>query len=161
MRALRDGTKETVALGVLSGGEGVVLNSVRSQEPVCVYVQTGHRFPLHTAAPAKAILAFLPEEEQKNFLEKMTFPRFTAKTIRNKKAFLEELKKVRREGIAFDMGEEARDLRCAAAPILDGSSYPVAAIWITGPESRLDPSTLASAGKLVSKTAEKIASFIL
>ena len=63
-RSLRNTVNETVALGVISGGEGVVVDTIRSEQAVCVYVQIGHHFPLHTAAPAKAILAFLPEEEQ-------------------------------------------------------------------------------------------------
>lgn len=161
MRSLRDQVRETVALGVLSCGEGVVVDTVRSQEPVCVYVQIGHHFPLHTAAPAKAILAFLPEGELEKELEKMAFPRFTKNTIGSKKEFLAELETVRKSGIAYDRGEESGDLVCAAAPIFDRNSYPVASIWITGPESRLSPKKLQSAGKEVKKTAEKITLHII
>lgn len=161
LRSLRNSANETVAIGVLSGGEGVVLDTVRSQQAVCVYVQVGHNFPLHTAAPAKAILAFLPEDEQEAFLNRISFSRFTEKTITDRKQYAAELRRVKACGIAYDMGEEARDLRCVAAPVFDSRGYPVAAVWITGPESRLDAGRLEELGVLVRETAEKIGNCII
>lgn len=58
------GPGETAMLGVLYGGEGVVIESVKSNRAVCVSVRIGHHYPLHTAAPAKAMLAFLPDGER-------------------------------------------------------------------------------------------------
>lgn len=160
-RSLRNTVNETVALGVISGGEGVVVDTIRSEQAVCVYVQIGHHFPLHTAAPAKAILAFLPEEEQSQLLEAIKFTKFTPRTITNKKSYLAELQKVRKNGVALDLGEEVSDLRCVAAPIFDSRSYPVAAIWVTGPESRLDEKKLQEISIHVKETAEKISEHII
>ena len=156
MRELRNRTGETVMLGVLYGAEGVVVESVKSDQAVCVSVRIGHHYPLHTAAPAKAMLAFLPDREREELLAKIRFTKFTEATITNAREFERELAEVRRTGIACDRGEELRELRCAGAPILDGKSYPVAAIWIGGPESRLDPETLAKCGTLVKAAAERI-----
>ncbi len=161
LRALRNMVNETVALGVINGGEGVVLDTVRSQQAVCVYVQVGHHFPLHTAAPAKAILAFLPEDELELLLDKMDFTRFTEKTIIDRQQYIAELNKVRISGVAYDSGEEVRDLRCVAAPVFDSRGYPVAAVWITGPESRLNQDKLEALGKLVRETVEKIGNCII
>ena len=63
MRTLRDQLKETVLLGTLSGSEGVVLDQVPGLHAFQFSVDPGTRFVLHTAAPGKAILAYLPEEE--------------------------------------------------------------------------------------------------
>lgn len=160
-RSLRNTVNETVALGVISGGEGVVVDTIRSEQAVCVYVQIGHHFPLHTAAPAKAILAFLPEEEQSQLLDAIKFTKFTPRTITNKKSYLAELQKVRKTGVALDLGEEVSDLRCVAAPIFDSRSYPVAAIWVTGPESRLNEKKLQEISIHVKETAEKISEHII
>ena len=156
MRALRNAINETVVLGVLSGGEGVVLDTVRSEQAVCVSVRIGHHFPLHTAAPAKAILAFLPEDELESQLKKIVYTKFTDRTLTSRKALLAELKKVRSEGVAYDFGEEVSDLRCVAAPVFDSRSYPVGAIWITGPESRLNEEKLRSMAAQVKATADQI-----
>ena len=161
MRKLRDLTNETVALGVLSGGEGVVIDTVHSEQPVCVYVKVGHHFPLHTAAPAKAMLAYLPDDELERQINKIKFTKFTDRTITDKKAFSAELEKVKNCGAAYDMGEEAGELRCVAAAIFDSRNYPAAAIWITGPESRLDEEKLKQYGKLLKQTADEIANHII
>ena len=160
-RSLRNKVNETVALGVHNGGEGVVIDTIRSEQAVCVYVQIGHHFPLHTAAPAKAILAYLPEEEQAQILDSIKFTKFTERTILNKSSYLTELQKVRKNGVAFDVGEEVSDLRCVAAPIFDSRSYPVAAIWVTGPESRLNEKRLQEISIHVKETAEKISNNII
>ncbi|HBJ95460.1 MAG TPA: IclR family transcriptional regulator [Lentisphaeria bacterium] len=156
MRELRDRTGETVMLGVLYGTEGVVIESVKSTRAVCVSVRIGHHYPLHTAAPAKAMLAYLPDEERKKILKSIAYTKFTENTIPDADAFERELKDIRKSGIAYDRGEELRELRCAGAPVLNASGYPVAAIWIGGPESRLDETTLCEYGAFVKETAEKI-----
>lgn len=156
MRELRDRTGETVMLGVLYGAEGVVIESVKSTSAVCVSVRIGHHYPLHTAAPAKAMLAYLPDEERKKILKSIVYTKFTENTVPDATAFERELQSVRKSGIAYDRGEELRELRCAGAPVLNASGYPVAAIWIGGPESRLDEKTLCKYGASVKETAEKI-----
>ncbi len=156
MRELRDRTGESVMLAVLHGSEGVVVHQTPSDQPVKVILEIGHRFPLHSAAPAKAILAFLPDNQCDELIRQIRFTRFTPHTIRNERDFRKELELVRRTGIAFDRGEEMEDLRCAAAPvrcIRDGS---VAAVWITGPASRMTDARLRKFAAAVKKTAKRI-----
>ena len=161
MRRLCRRINETVVLGVISGNEGVAIDTVRSEQPVCVSVKIGHHFPLHTAAPAKAVMAFLPEEELSALLDGITYTKFTERTICNRKTLLAELEKVRKDHIAFDLGEELSDLRCAASPIFDSRHYPVAAVWMTGPESRLNRERLLDMAEEVKLTAEEISSGLL
>ncbi|MBE6406652.1 MAG: IclR family transcriptional regulator [Lentisphaerae bacterium] len=156
MRELRDLTGETVLLASLYGTEGVVLAQVESNQAVKVTIQIGHHFPLHSAAPGKAILAYLPEEERSMILEQMVFTRFTESTITDRGTFEKTLQQVRKNGYAFDYGEELEDIRCAAAPLLDENNYPEGAIWISGPASRLPNHTLKKHLKHVIACAEKI-----
>ena len=156
MRELRNRTGETVMLGVLYGAEGAVIESVKSIRPVCVSVRIGHHYPLHTAAPAKAMLAFLPESERISILQKIPYTRFTDATIRSAEELARELAEIRQSGIAYDRGEELRELRCVGSPVLNAAGYPAAAVWIGGPESRLDRNTLKKYGILVRETAERI-----
>ena len=156
LRELRDRTGETAFLAVLYGREGVVIDEVVSTQPVKVTVQIGHHFPLHTAAPGKAILAFLPEHEREELLRDYPFTRFTAATLDNAAAFAKELETVRKNGIAFDRGEELAEIRCAGAPVFDRNGRPVAAIWISGPKSRLGDEKLEQTGREVRRAADAI-----
>ena len=156
LRKARDLSGETVLLGVLNGQEGIVLACVDSPQAVKVSIQIGHHFPLHTAAPAKAILAMLPEEERAELLESIVYTRFTAATITTGKKFRRELAEVKRSGVAFDRGEELGDLRCIAAPILDEGNYPVAAVWCSGPASRFTAAKEKIITKIIRETAGEI-----
>jgi DNA-binding IclR family transcriptional regulator len=72
LSSLRDASGETALLGTLAGNHGVVLDQVPSPLPVKVVVEIGHSFPLHTAAPAKAILAHLGPDKQREFIKQIS-----------------------------------------------------------------------------------------
>ena len=156
MRELRDRTGESVMLAVLHGGEGVVIHQEISGQAVKVILEIGHRFPLHSAAPAKAILAFLPERQADELIGGIRYTPFTTKTIRNEREFRNELENVRKAGVAYDRGEELEDLRCVAAPIRDRRSRTVSAVWITGPASRMTEARMKEFAVLVRQTARRI-----
>lgn len=156
MRELRDRTGESVMLGVLHGEEGVVIHQEVSKHPVKVILEVGHHFPLHSAAPAKAILAFLEPHRADGVIRSIRYTPFTPKTIRNGKAYRAELEKVRKCGVAYDCGEEMEDLNCVAAPVREKRNRSVSAVWITGPASRLTRTKMKQFAGLVEETARRI-----
>jgi DNA-binding IclR family transcriptional regulator len=149
LTSLRDATGETALLGTLAGNHGVVLDQVPSSHPVKVVVEIGHIFPLHTAAPAKAMLAFLPVETQKTLIAGMHFTKHTRNTIRTPKAFIAELADVMEKGYALDRCEESETYACAAAPVFDQRGGVIAALWISGPSDRLPVANLPAVGAVV------------
>jgi DNA-binding IclR family transcriptional regulator len=153
---LRDATGETALLGTLAGDLGVVLDQVPSSHPVKVVVEIGHSFPLHTAAPAKAILAFLPEIRREALIAGMTFPRFTERTIGSATEFRRALEEVRATGIALDDGEESTTYACAAAPVFGRRGDVVAALWISGPADRVTTAALPALGQKVRHHADLV-----
>lgn len=156
LRALRDDSKETAFIGCLIDYAGVVLTHALSHQPVKVAVDPGTRFALHVAAPAKAIIAFLPENERNTVLKTIKFKRMTERTIPNLTAFRKELERVHTCGYSTDWGEELNGINCVAAPIFDHTGYPIASIWISGPDVRLDHEHFEKFGKMVSKSAKDI-----
>lgn len=153
MRQLRDKTGETVLFGKLLGERGVVLEQMPSAHPIKVQVEIGVTFPLHSAAPAKAILARLPMAERERICQRIDYAKFTEQTLDSPEAMLAELVEIERTGIGYDWGEEMADIRCVAAAIMDHRNLPVGAIWITGPASRLSDKTLKNFGAHVLETA--------
>jgi len=139
MRAIRDRFRETVGLAVLdeAAATGVILAVVQETGRFGYTLCVGHRFPLHTGAPAKAILAFLPVNRLKGLLKRIAFTRFTRSTIASRHAFVHELATIRACGYALDRAEEVQGCHCLAVPVFDAAGEPVAGVWFTGPSNRL------------------------
>jgi DNA-binding IclR family transcriptional regulator len=156
MRELRDLTKETVLLGTLIHTEGVVLEQVFGLHPFKFMVDAGTRFSLHTSAPGKALLAYLPEGEREDVLRSLRLTRYTERTITTLPALRKELEAVRACGYALDHAEEIEGCHCVGAAILDHHNNPVASIWMTGPGSRVPPASFPVIGKLVKEHADRI-----
>jgi IclR family acetate operon transcriptional repressor len=156
LRSLRDTTGETALLGTLSGSRGVVLDQMPSSQPVKVVVEVGHAFPLHTAAPAKAMLAFLPEEMCRRLVADIRFVRHTPRTITSARALFRELAAVRERGHAFDRREESEAYACAAAPVFDRAGDVIAAVWVSGPSDRVTAARLPALGRQVAAAAQAL-----
>lgn len=154
LRELRDNTGETALIGTLLEKEGVVLDQVLSHEPIKFMVSPGTRFALHTAAPAKAILAFADKHELEHQIDGLKFSRMTPKTISSIKEYKATLETVRQKGYAVDLEEEVTGIICISAPILDYRGKPAAAIWVTGPKFRISSERVPEIGQCVMKHAE-------
>ena len=138
MHWLADETGESAHVGIISGHEGLVLERVLGRETIKLYVDRGTRYPLHTSAPGKVTLAFMPEAERDAIMKGMTFEKFQPWTISSRKELLKCLDDVRKQGWASDLGEHLMGFHCLAAPVRNSAGRAVAAIWITGPSQRLD-----------------------
>jgi DNA-binding IclR family transcriptional regulator len=159
MRWLSEQTGEAAHLGMLSGHEGIVLERVIGRALIKFYVERGTRFPIHTSAPGKVILAFTPEPERDEVLAGMKFERFQPWTIANRSDFLQCLVAVRERGFAVDAGEHLEGHHCLGAPIFDAEGRAIASLWITGPSQRLSEErmekltpTVMKAGHMASST---------
>lgn len=156
MRELRDETKETVLLGTMVGDEGVVLEQVPSPLPLKIMVEVGTRFRLHTAAPAKAMMAYMPDEQREALIRRQTYPRYTERTIGSADEMRRAVLEAQRVGYALDVAEHLEGIHCIAAAVLDRAGAPVAAIWVTGPSSRLPKAAFARVARVVVARAQQI-----
>lgn len=157
MRALRDDIKETVLIGTLLEKEGAVLEEIAGLHHFNFRVERGARFYLHCTAPGKAMLAHLSKAEQAKIVDSIELTRFNENTITSKLKLIEQLDAIRQSGIAYDFAEQIEGCHCIAAPIMDQYGYPVAAIWITGPSSRLLIEDFPTLGARVKQAADEVA----
>ncbi len=156
LKHLRNLVKETVLIGTIVDTEFVVLEQVLGSYPFKFSVDLGTRLPLHTAAPGKAILAFLPPPESAAIIRRIKFTRFTENTLTSAAEFRAELARVAVTGYAIDRGEQLTGIHCVAAPVFNRHAYPIAAIWITGPADRVLATDLDAVGVLVRDQARVI-----
>jgi len=158
MNKLRDAVKETVMIGAIVEYELVILGQVLGSLPFKFSADLGTRLPLHTAAPSKAILAFLPEDERDQLLSAISFTRFNKNTITSIKDLNRELEQVRERGYGIDTGEQMTGIHCVAAPIFNRYGYPIASIWFTGPTDRIGLAAIPKTAAQVMQHAEQISS---
>jgi DNA-binding IclR family transcriptional regulator len=138
MEDLAKSCRETVNLGILDGGEVVVVNTVESPQTIRMSSKVGNRRCIHTTAIGKVLLAALPEKEMLRLLRLKGLPRLTPYTLVNRPALLTELERVRERGYAIDNQENELDGRCIGAPVLGPDGRVVAALSISGPVFRMD-----------------------
>jgi len=156
MRDLRDELEDTVLLGVLNGTEIIVLEQALGSHLFRFSVNAGHRIRAFCSAPGKAIIACLPERRREQVIAQTEFIRFNANTIATPQAFRKELQKVSRLGYAEDKAEEYAGIYCVGAPIFDRSGYPIASIWVTGPDVRVKPAMMPGIGAKIKEGAARI-----
>ncbi len=156
MEKLHSITGESVHLGILDGTEVISIEALESPQPLRTKVYIGKRAALYSTAIGKALLAFLPEEQQREILEKIELEPHTKNTITNKQKLIEELKRTRERGYSIDNMEDEEGVRCVGAPILNQKGFAVASISISGPASRITEEKIEEYAKLVRKSAENI-----
>ncbi len=155
MRRIRQTTGETTQLCCLVGTEVVILDQLLSTHPFKYSADLGARCPCFSCAPGKALVAFLPDVEQEETVNRVLFKRFTENTITTKRAFRSELERIKETGFAIDRAEGMVGIHCVAAPILDRHQAPVGAITIAGPSSRIPDDEFDVLGQIVREGARQ------
>ncbi|MBT9329879.1 IclR family transcriptional regulator [Paracidobacterium acidisoli] len=136
-RKLSSQVSETVHLSVLQKTKVVYLDKVEPNRRIWMGSKIGASNPVYCTAMGKAMLAFQPPEAIEEIISKIRFVRYTPKTLGSKEALLKSLERVRRRGYAIDDEEIEVGVRCVGAPIFNESRYPIAAVSISGPASRI------------------------
>jgi DNA-binding IclR family transcriptional regulator len=119
-------------------------------------VEPGTRRSVHGSSHGKAILAFMEEDRRDAILERVTLTRFTENTITTRAGLLEEFARIRDNGYALDLAEEAEGVHCVSAPILDQHGVAVAALTTTGPAFRMPVPELDALGEIVRDHAGRV-----
>ncbi|MBI9091608.1 MAG: IclR family transcriptional regulator [Desulfobacterium sp.] len=129
--------REPVNVGMLVDDKVVVLLRVDPDNQFMSYPQAGSIIPLHTTCIGKILFAYLGETKQMSILSSYHFERLTPNTIHTLPAFLEELKRVRKEGISFETQESVTGMAGIGAPIYNHTNQVIAAFTITGDADRI------------------------
>lgn len=144
MEDLYEATHQIVNLGVLDGFEVVYIEKISGHQAADVPSRTGGRFPAHCTGLGKAQLAFLPQARRDELFAKPLVAR-TRQSITDPGRLRRELEAVAERGVAYDREELEPGIACVAAPVLDRSRRPVAALSVTGTTGRINRLTLAPA----------------
>ena len=149
LEELRQSTSYTTNLAVLDGAEILYVDRVRSfrrgQSKIDLGLAPGSRLPAYCTAMGKLLLAYLPEEEQRELITEMKLTKQGPNTITSKKALLSELDEIQSEGFAVNDEELAPELHSIAAPVRNEAREVVAAVNLAAHTSMISLSELVDA----------------
>ncbi len=158
MRELRNQVEDTVLIGVREDTEVIVLDEVIGNRMFCFVSKLGYRISVSCSAPGKAIIAFLPENEREEIINRVKFIRYNERTITTKAGLRKDLANVVKNGYSFDDSEQFEGIYCIGAPIFDRSGYPVSSTWVTGLFMNIKRKDIPDIGKVVRTHANRISS---
>ena len=144
LRRLVTTTRHTAHLGILLGPEVLYLLVERPRRPDPLVTAVGVRLPAHLTASGRALLARLPEEQERAVYSRSGLP-----------DELRDLDRDRRRGWSEERGLVTPGYGSVAAPVTEAGGRPVAAISVTTREALADlvPQVRAAAATLSQRLA--------
>ena len=153
-KSLSEKTQETVNLGVLENDSVLNIDQVIGSSNIVSHNWVGHKNPLNCTSTGKAIMAFLPSNEQAKYLKTLTS--CTKHSHTDAVDLSIELQGIQKQGYAYTIEELELGLNAVAAPIFNQATRVIAALSVSGPSYRLTQDKLKSLGELTQATAQGI-----
>lgn len=136
MERLRAETRETVILGKRQKDEIVYLEVLESPQVIRYSARAGDIKPLQSTCIGKTMLAALPSDAARRWLQDHPPRKVTAGTITSAAKLLENLEEGRRAGFQVTRGENVADVTALAVPLaLANERFGLA---VAGPSYRIE-----------------------
>lgn len=148
-----------IHLAVIEDDQILVIDKVWPQDHsdmIALVSYIGGSVPVHCTGVGKVLAAYAPDHVREALIEKSDFKIYTERTISNEVDFLEELKRVRERGMAFNDGEHEPYLRCITRPIYDSERKVIAAVSLSGLKDVITDEKFEYYNKLSQKTAYEV-----
>lgn len=155
LRSLMQRTRLTVHVATLERDQVMIIAQL-APPGTRMMTSLGQRLEVHCTALGKIIASHLPEARLTEILRARALTPHNERTIISPKKFGEELALSRQRGYAVDDEEDAIGYRCLAAPILDKSGMPVAAISVMGTTMQISAENAAALGAELTRAAKRI-----
>lgn len=129
-------TGETTWLMTHENGRLMYLDGRDPNAEININALIGSWEHMHANSGGKAILAHLPNEEVDAIIDRLGLPKMTDKTITDRETLSEELKGVREQGYALNLGEGLREMHAVAVPLISQGTVE-GALAVAGPTYRV------------------------
>jgi DNA-binding IclR family transcriptional regulator len=149
-------TRLSAFLGIRSDLRSVIIDKVDSANGVKISSEIGMQMPVLAGAGIKAMLSLLSSKHVETLLADAQFRTYTPNSIAGKRAYKAEIKRVRKEGIAYDREEYIEGMVALAIPIRTVNQHVQAAIWAVGLSQQLPPKTMHRLDALLKGIAGEI-----
>jgi IclR family pca regulon transcriptional regulator len=161
LQRLTSVTKQTSNLAIRDDTDVILIDRFRGRSSRYHHLEfslhVGSRIPSYCSATGKVLLAFLPQCDLDNLLDRIDIQPRGPRSVGTRAALVAELGRVRRTGIALNDEELESGLRSIAVPIRSRSGTVVAAINLAIPWSPVAMGELTDQyGPLLRATARQI-----
>lgn len=139
MREIARRSGETVLLLVLNErhDRAVCIERIESSYGIRLSVEVGKQMYLHAGASAKALLAYMPDQEIQHIVDHVGLPKVSKNTITDSQRLWEEIRTIRRQGFAESVEETDEGAAGIGVPILGEGGELAGAVAIAGPMERM------------------------
>ncbi len=126
--------------------------------PVAPYM--GPTVPAYCSAMGRAILAFMPEDEVIQHLDRVQLVKYTSKTITDRDQLMTELQSVREKGYAVSHQETLMHLDSIGAPVFAAEGELAGAISLNGHPNNVSGGDFSRLAQRVMDTAAEISNYM-
>lgn len=149
-------TRLTVFLGIRSDLKSVLIDKVDSTYVINISSEIGMQMPDLGGVGIKAMLSLLSRDEVDRIIGKAALKKYTPHSIVVKAEYLEEIDRVRNEGIAYDREEYIEGITAVGVPIKHHNLQIQAGIWVIGLKRQLSTDILPDVETLLKEIAVEI-----
>ena len=136
LKVLSQEVDETCNCTMLDGDHTVYFDRVEANWPYRIQLPVGSQLPLHCTASRKMLLAHMKPKVRDKLINATPLKSYTSFTLTDPSALLEELEKIRHEGIAFDREEFMEGMVAIAVPVRDQSGSVCFTVSVHAPKIR-------------------------
>lgn len=154
--ALATETGETVHLAQIDNGHVLFVDKLKANPRVETLARVGMVAPAYCTGVGKAMLAFMAPKQLELALRKQSFFGYTPNTKRSVRSVKQELKVIRKCGIAYDREEHEEGIISIATPILVPTGRLIGAISIATSTARRSLTGLDEFRPSLLETSRKI-----
>ncbi|CAB1060762.1 Transcriptional regulator, IclR family [Olavius sp. associated proteobacterium Delta 1] len=147
---------ETINLGYFNGEEVLTIDKIDSTEILRMDAGIGGGEPAYCTSLGKAILAFLPDMQLKEYLQTIELTPFTPNTVISKDKLKKELLQIKENGYSIDDEELSVGLRCVGAPLFNHSGQALYAISLSGPSIRMGSKRIEEMQRALKKICQNL-----
>ncbi|OGO22540.1 MAG: hypothetical protein A2144_02280 [Chloroflexi bacterium RBG_16_50_9] len=151
---------ETVNLAVLDGNHATNIAIIHSIHKLRVVMDQSVGLPLYCTGVGKVFLAGMTDEDLDQYLKNEKLIANTLKTITAGVKLKNQIRKIRRIGIAYDNEEHEIGIRNVAVPVRDGNGKITLAVGVQGPSVRLSLKRAKQIAPIIKKYATAISELL-
>lgn len=160
MKWLTAKTQLTSHLAVKENEQVLFVQKVDGPGFIRFDTRVGKRSNLHCTALGKVLLAYGDESHRREFLAKVSFIRYTRRTLVSANRLRVELARTVERGYAVDDQEEELDVRCIGVPVFSPTGELLAALSVTGTTGQITTGKIRTLADLLAQASSRITSLV-
>ncbi|HWL23272.1 MAG TPA: IclR family transcriptional regulator C-terminal domain-containing protein [Ureibacillus sp.] len=131
LETLSNQVQESTSISVLEGDEIIYVARFSVKKIMSISLSVGSRLPAYATSMGQVLLAYLQEEEFEDYMQRVTFEKFTEQTIDNREDLIAKCAMIREQGYNIVREELENGLTSIAVPLFNRQNKVVAALNIS------------------------------